>query len=278
MAMTDVLDRVANAAPIVELEGVAKRLGSVEILRAISLTVQAGERFALLGPSGCGKSTLLRLIAGLDTPDEGVVRIDGREASRPSETIFAPHERSLALVFQDLALWPNLAVRENVELGLAAARLPRHERRRRAADALAACRILELAERRPDQLSGGQQQRVALARALAVQPRLLLLDEPFTSLDIATKNHLSAEIRRLCAERALTLILVSHDPLEALGLCVRAAVLEQGEIKETGELRALLDNPASETLRSFAAQLSLSRATPSAPDESVPAHGVGTAS
>jgi ABC-type Fe3+/spermidine/putrescine transport system ATPase subunit len=245
---------------IVELEQVAMRLGSAEIFREISLAVSSGERFALLGPSGCGKSTLLRLIAGLDAPTEGVIRIGGCEASKAGNILLAPHERSLALVFQDLALWPNLSVRENVELGLAGMRLPGRQRRERAESALATCRIADLAKRRPEQLSGGQQQRAALARALAVQPKILLLDEPFTSLDIATKNHLCTEISRLCGELDLTLILVSHDPLEAIALCSRAAVLEDRRLKEIGPLQTLLGNPVSDTLRSFLAQLTSTHA------------------
>jgi ABC-type Fe3+/spermidine/putrescine transport system ATPase subunit len=240
---------------MVELERVAMQLGSAEIFREISFAVSSGERFALLGPSGSGKSTLLRLIAGLESPAEGVIRIESREASRAGNILAAPHERSLALVFQDLALWPNLSVRENVELGLAGTRLSGRQRRERADSALATCRIADLAKRRPEQLSGGQQQRAALARALAVQPSILLLDEPFTSLDIATKNHIYTEIGRLCGELALTLILVSHDPLEAMALCSRAAVLEDGRLKEAGELRTLLADPVSHTLRSFVAQL-----------------------
>ena len=159
------------------------------------------------------------------------------------------------MVFQDLALWPNLTAWGNIELGLAGTKLARAQRSDRAHAALEACRIVELGARYPSELSGGQQQRVALARALAVQPQLLLLDEPFSGLDIASKSHLYAAIRRLCSDLALTLIVVSHDPLEAAALCSHAAVLEQGCVAEIGELNVLLRKPASETLRAFVAQL-----------------------
>jgi ABC-type Fe3+/spermidine/putrescine transport system ATPase subunit len=248
----------STTLPLIELRNVAMCYGTREVFRSISLEVRRGECFALLGPSGCGKSTVLKLIAGLEPPSEGEILLDSLPASSAGRTMLAPHRRSLALVFQDLALWPNLSVGKNVELGLSGLRLPRHERRKRAAAALAMCRIGELSARRPEQLSGGERQRVALARALAVRPKILLLDEPFASLDIAAKSRLYDEIRRLCVELALTLILVSHDPLEATALCERAAVLEEGRIVETGALPDLLAAPASETLRSFVGALSRS--------------------
>jgi ABC-type Fe3+/spermidine/putrescine transport system ATPase subunit len=249
---------IPKTPALIELRNVAMRYGVREVFRAISLEVRRGENFALLGPSGCGKSTLLRLIAGLETPTEGDLLLDGVPASSAGRTMLAPHRRSLALVFQDLALWPNLSVSQNVELGLSGLRLPTHERRERVAAALAMCRIGELGARRPEQLSGGERQRVALARALAMRPKILLLDEPFASLDIAAKSRLYDEIRRLCAELALTLVLVSHDPLEAAALCARAAVLEEGRVVEAGALRDLLAAPKSETLRSFVVALSTS--------------------
>jgi ABC-type Fe3+/spermidine/putrescine transport system ATPase subunit len=241
--------------PLLGLRNIAKRFGAVDVLHDVSFEVSRGERFALLGPSWCGKSTLLRLIAGLDAPSGGELWIDGRQASL-SDTVLVPaHQRGVAMVFQDLALWPNLTVRGNVELGLVAKKLARRERTQRAQTALDVCRIAELGERYPSELSGGQQQRVALARALAVQPQLLLLDEPFSGLDLATKAHLYAAIRQLCADLELTLVMVTHDPLEAAALCAHAAVLERGRVVEIGELEALLREPTSETLRTFVAQL-----------------------
>jgi putative spermidine/putrescine transport system ATP-binding protein len=161
----------------------------------------------------------------------------------------------MAMVFQDLALWPNLTALENVVLGLAGSDLPSEERGRRATEALEACGISDLARRRPDALSGGQQQRVALARALAVRPKVLLLDEPFSGLDLTIKTRLQTQMQELCAAFKLTLILVAHDPLEARALCHQAAVLENGAIQETGPLDDLLANPESITLRTFVEQL-----------------------
>ena len=244
---------VSMTEPLVELRSVTKRYGSLEVFRDLCLRIEGGRHFALLGPSGCGKSTLLRLMAGLENPTSGEVRLEGRLASTSKQIKLAPHERRLALVFQDLALWPNLTALENVELGLAGLR--RSERKERALSALRVCRIEDLAERRPADLSGGQQQRTALARAFALHPKALLLDEPFSGLDIAIKTHLYTEIRRLCRELNVTLILVSHDPLDATALCSYGAVIEQGRIRENGPLQELLQAPASETLRAFVAQL-----------------------
>ncbi|MCW5979711.1 MAG: ATP-binding cassette domain-containing protein [Bryobacteraceae bacterium] len=242
-------------APLVELKNVTMRYGQVEVFRDFNLQIADGCHFALLGPSGCGKSTLLRLFAGLQPPAVGEVWVDGSPASVAGEIRLAPHKRRFTMVFQDLALWPNLTVLQNVELGLAGAGLDRRERRERALSALRACRIEELGSRRPGELSGGQQQRAALARALAPQPRALLLDEPFSGLDIAIKVHLYAEITRLCREFGVTVILVSHDPMEATALCSHGAVIEHGGVREEGRIRDLLRAPVSETLRAFVDQL-----------------------
>ncbi len=241
--------------PLVELRNVTKRYGPLEVFRELTLRIGKGEHFAILGPSGCGKSTVLRLIAGLDSPTKGEVWLEERRASTACRLELQPHQREIALVFQDLALWPNLTVLENVELGLAGAKLSRPERRNRAFSALRVCRIEEQARRRPAELSGGQQQRTALARALALQPKALLLDEPFSGLDIAIKGHLFAEIRRMCEEFDVTVILVSHDPLEATALCSFGAVIEDGRVIEEGTFRELLQSPQSATLRAFVEQL-----------------------
>ena len=242
-------------APACELRGVSKAYDGAFALRRVSLAVPAGEHTALLGPSGSGKSTALRLLAGLEAPTEGEVRIDGELAAGAGREQVPPHRRGIAMVFQDLALWPGLSVVDNVLLGLSGTRLPRAERRERARWALALCSIEDLAGRRPETLSGGQQQRVALARALAPEPRLLLLDEPFSGLDLVVKARLIDEVHRLAQERGFTVLLVSHDPLEATPLCHGAVVLKDGEIEESGPLAALLDAPRSELLRAFRDQL-----------------------
>jgi ABC-type Fe3+/spermidine/putrescine transport system ATPase subunit len=183
--------------------------------------------------------------------------MDGELASTAGQALLAPHRRGIAMVFQDLALWPHLSVLDNVLLGLSGGRRPRAERRERARWALALCSIEELAGRRPETLSGGQQQRVALARALAPEPRLLLLDEPFSGLDLVVKARLIEEVHRLAGERGFTVLLVSHDPLEAAPLCGSAVVLQEGEVEESGSLAALLQAPRSELLRVFREQMSL---------------------
>ena len=241
--------------PLVEIKNVSMAYGRMRVFQRVTLTIRCGQHLALLGPSGCGKSTVLRILTGLAVPTEGEVWIGGRLASEPHRALVPPHRRGMAMVFQDLALWPNLTVRENVVLGLAGSDLPSEERGRRAAESLEACGIGDLARRRPESLSGGQQQRVALARALAVRPTVLLLDEPFSGLDLTIKTRLQTQLRELCAAFNLTLILVVHDPLEARALCHQAAVLENGALQETGRFDALLANPKSITLRTFVEQL-----------------------
>lgn len=220
-------------------------------LSEVSFTVTAGEHLSILGPSGCGKSTALRLLAGLEAPSQGQVLLDGKPISEPNRVLLPPFRRGIAMVFQDLALWPNLTVLGNVLLGLSGAKLTRRERRARAEEALRLCGIAWLAHRRPGQLSGGQQQRVALARALAAQPRLLVLDEPFSSVDITTKARLLGEIRSLAAQQDLTVVLVSHDPQEAAAICHTAIILEDGRVQEFGALGELMLHPRSQTLKAF---------------------------
>ncbi len=226
-----------------ELQDVSKSYGGKPVLSHLSLTFEVGRHTAVVGPSGCGKSTLLRLVAGLDAPSSGRVLIDGEVVSEPGVVSRPPHQRHLAMVFQDLALWPNLSVLGNVSLGLAGKHLPRQEARTRAEESLTICGIADLADRKPGQLSGGQQQRVALARAMAARPTFLLLDEPFASLDLSTKDRLLAEIRSLAEGQPLTLIVVTHDPLEATTLCQHAVVLDDGMLIESGSWDELLTKP-----------------------------------
>ncbi len=237
--------------PRFELRSVSKRYDGSDALSDVSFTLAAGDHTALLGPSGSGKSTALRLLAGLEAPDAGAVLLDGSVASKTGRIILPPHRRGVALVFQDLALWPNLSVSDNVLLGLAGLRLSRHDARARAAEALSLCGIESLSSRKPGQISGGQQQRVALARAVAVRPAFLLLDEPFVGLDLILKARLLAEVAALASRQDLTLLLVTHDPGEAVALCRSAVVLDHGRVVEAGVLGDLLRAPRSELLRVF---------------------------
>jgi ABC-type Fe3+/spermidine/putrescine transport system ATPase subunit len=234
-----------------EFHSVTKKYGEQAALDALSFTLQPGQHTALLGASGCGKSTALRLLCGLEAPSAGEVLLDGQVISAPEAILLPPHRRGLSMVFQDLALWPNLTVLGNVLLGLSSAGLGRSERHARAVEALSLCGTSELARRKPGQLSGGQQQRVALARAIAARPRFLLLDEPFTSLDLVTKSGLLREIAFLASSQRLTVVLVTHDPLEAIDLCRFALVLESGRLIQAGELEEVLREPRSSLLEIF---------------------------
>jgi ABC-type sugar transport system ATPase subunit len=210
------------------------------VLSELSFTIAGGEHIALLGPSGCGKSTTLRLMAGLEAPSAGQILLDGNVVSETCRIRQPPHRLGIAMVFQDLALWPNLTVKENVLLGLAGAALSRREAAERAREALALCAIETWAERQPGHISGGQQQRVALARAIAARPAFLLLDEPFAGLDLILKTQLLKEIAGLAARRHLTVLLVTHDPVDALTLCRSAILLNNGRVEATGLLRDLV--------------------------------------
>ena len=221
----------------------------------MDFTLARGEHLAVLGPSGCGKTTLFRLLAGFDAPDVGEIHLEGHAVSRAHRVETPPHERGLGILFQDLALWPMLTVAENVAMGLAGAKLPKAEVAQRVAAMLGLCEIAAHAPRKPGTLSLGQQQRVALARALIARPRLLLLDEPFSALDLTLKEKLFADVGRLTAQCCSTLLLITHDPLEVRALCTHALVVENGGVAEHGRLGDLLAAPRSFTLQAFARQL-----------------------
>lgn len=225
--------------PLLQIRDLTKAYGPRPVFEALSFAVAAGDRLVVLGVSGSGKSTLLRLLAGLDRPTGG--RIERAPGLR------------IGMVFQDLALWPNLTALQNVALALP--HLPARGRRGEAQAALASCRVPELGPRKPATLSIGQQQRVALARAIAARPQLLLLDEPFSSLDPLLRDELTLEITRIATGTEVALVMVTHDPLEALSLGSNALVLEDGHLAESGELTELLLAPQSQLLRHFAAQL-----------------------
>lgn len=238
---------------LLQVQNLGKSFDDQAVFESVTFEVRAGQHLALLGSSGCGKSTLLRLLAGLDTPQQGRIWMNGRMVSEPDRILVPPHERKLAMLFQDLALWPNLTALENVLLGLASVCEPKSALRERATAALDACRVAQFSTRLPGTLSIGQQQRVALARAVAVRPALLLLDEPFTGLDLALKGELIAEIAGLASTLGTTLVLVTHDPFEVKRLCTDAFVIEDGRCAESGELTTLLAAPRSRTLQAFAA-------------------------
>lgn len=226
----------------VTLERVQKRIGSVEIIADLTLEVRDGEFFTLLGPSGCGKSTLLHLIAGLDRPTSGRILFDEQDVSG-----LPPRDRDVAMVFQSYALYPHMTVAENLAFPLRVGRR-RSGLDRRAIDAevrrVAALLSLEpLLDRRPRQLSGGQRQRVALGRALIRKPRVFLLDEPLSNLDVQLRADMRAELRRLHDELRITMIYVTHDQVEAMTLADRIAVLDRGRLQQIDTPRGLYEAP-----------------------------------
>jgi len=229
------------------LECIGKRYGSTRVLSDISCSITPGGGWGILGNSGSGKSTLLRMLAGLEIPDAGSIYLHGRLLSLAGEIIVPPGARGISMVFQDLALWPNLTVMENVIMGMERSGAPGD----RALQSLSVCGIAGMAEKYPGELSGGEQQRLALARALATRPEFLFLDEPFNGLDMGIKGSIIRKIRMIAEENSITLVLVSHDPFEVLSLCSQVLVLQQGGVAESGPLGRLLSEPASDTLMAF---------------------------
>jgi ABC-type Fe3+/spermidine/putrescine transport system ATPase subunit len=226
---------VSGAA--VALRNVTKRFASHRALDDVTLTVAARESVVILGPSGCGKTTLLRLIAGLDVPDEGGIWLRNVQAAGPRRNLLAPYRREIGFVFQDLALWPHLTVAGNLQFVLDAMKIPRAERSRRIDDALKLVQIDRFAARHPHELSGGEQQRVALARALVGSPRLLLLDEPLSSLDAELRAAMRSELARLQRTLALTTVYVTHDREDAAVLADRVIEMRAGRIIAVTEAR-----------------------------------------
>lgn len=228
----------------IDLTNITKRFGDFVALDRVGLEVRSGELMALLGPSGSGKTTLLRIMAGLDHPDAGELRIHGEEALR-----LPPRERRVGFVFQHYALFRHMSVADNIAFGLDV--LPTGERpsrgdiRRRVAELLDLVQLGPLADRYPAQLSGGQRQRVALARALAVRPRILLLDEPFGALDAKVRKELRRWLRRLHDEMHITGVFVTHDQEEALEVADRVAIMSNGRIEQVGTPEEVYDSPAS---------------------------------
>lgn len=218
------------SGPFLRIAGVIKRYGHRAAVADVSVHVDPGEVMVLFGPSGCGKTTLLRLIAGLERPDAGEIWLDGRVVARAGRNLVPPHDRRLGFVFQDLALWPHLTVRENLDFVMGSASIAPSERAARARETLALVRIDALAERHPHELSGGEQQRAALARALVGRPQLLLLDEPFSSLDPDLRAALREEVAGLQRTLQLTSIYVTHDRDDAQALADRIVEMQHGRI------------------------------------------------
>ncbi|WP_342377194.1 ABC transporter ATP-binding protein [Myxococcus stipitatus] len=234
----------------ISLEGVFKSYGATPVVRGLSLEVHEGELVSLLGPSGCGKTTTLRMLAGLEHPDAGVLRLGGEVVAGPGVRV-PPERRGLGMVFQGYAVWPHRTVEENVAYPLTLRRVPRAELAAKVGEALRWVRLEKLATRKPHELSGGQLQRVALARALVAGPRVLLLDEPLSNLDAALREELRAEIAALRARLGTTLVFVTHDQGEALALSDRIAVMNQGVLEQVAPPETLYREPATPFVAGF---------------------------
>ncbi len=234
-----------------QLESVRIAYGATEVVRDLSLSLERGHIGCLLGPSGCGKTTILRAIAGFERLTSGLIAIHGESVSTPHQHR-APEQRRVGMVFQDFALFPHLSVADNVSFGLRSG--TRAERRARADEMLAVVGLSEHADKFPHQLSGGQQQRVALARALAPDPELLLLDEPFSSLDVELRTRLAVELRDILKARGITAILVTHDQQEAFAIADEIGVMKAGELLQWDSAYNLYHRPASRFVADFVGQ------------------------
>jgi putative spermidine/putrescine transport system ATP-binding protein len=229
-----------------ELHGLHKRFGEVVALESLDLTIRSGEFVSFLGPSGCGKTTALRIVAGFEQPDDGRVLLDGHDITT------APiNRRDMGMVFQAYSLFPNLTARENVAFGLRVRKAPMARRAQRAGELLDLVGLSSAANRYPHQLSGGQQQRIALARALAIEPRVLLLDEPLSALDATVRLQLRDEIRRIQTRLGITTLFVTHDQEEALSVSDRVVVLAQGRIEQVGAPAEIYGDPRTVFVAQF---------------------------
>jgi ABC-type Fe3+/spermidine/putrescine transport system ATPase subunit len=238
--------------PFLRLSGISKRFEAVRALDDISLDIRRGEIFSLLGPSGCGKSTTLRIVAGLEQPDRGQIMLDDKVLVAAESGVFVPSQkRNMGMVFQSYAIWPHLSVRDTVAYPLVIRKLPRDEIAARVHKVLQQVGLAGHQDRMASTLSGGQQQRVVLARALVYEPHVLLLDEPFSNLDSKLREQMRIDLKLLQQRLGVTVILVTHDQIEALGLSDRIAVMNAGRIEQIGSPFALYDDPGSAFVRDF---------------------------
>jgi len=235
-----------NQKPLLQVDHLEKRFGGRMVLDDVSFGLPRDQILTILGPSGCGKTTLLRVIAGLEKPEQGTVRIQGKKMNGPGFWV-PPQERGVAMIFQNLALWPHLNVRGNIGLGLKVRPMDRKQRNGMIDDILDRLRMNTHADRFPHELSVGEQQRVALARSLVLQPRILLLDEPFSHLDWDLRQDLIGLIKGLEA----TMVFVTHDQLDAFSAGGLMAVMQKGALEQLGTQKDILNRPATPFVRRF---------------------------
>ncbi len=239
-------EAAARAAVEVRLEGLTRHYGPVVALDGLDLTLRPGELIALLGPSGCGKTTTLRLLAGLEDADAGTVTVGGRDLTHVSAS-----KRDMGMVFQAYSLFPHMTVLQNVAFGLRLRRVSKADRERRAREVLDLVGLSEQAGRYAHQISGGQQQRVALARALAIEPQVLLLDEPLSALDAKVRAQLRDQIRRIQLEVGITTLFVTHDQEEALAIADRVGVMRDGKLEQLASPTEVYSRPATPFVAEF---------------------------
>ena len=228
----------------IDISGIAKRFGTFQALKSVSLSVAEREFVTFLGPSGCGKTTMLRTLAGFFGPDQGTIHVADRLMSSP-QAIVPPEMRRMGMVFQNYAVWPHMSVFDNVAFGLRIGRVPHAEIGDRVVRMLDAVGLQGLEHRHPGQLSGGQLQRVALARSLVVEPSILLLDEPLSNLDAKLRERMRVEIKALQRRTGITFIYVTHDQAEALALSDRIVVFNKGMVQQVGSPREVYERPAN---------------------------------
>ena len=237
---------MSNGKVIAQLENITKDFDGVQILKPTNLSIYEGEFLTFLGPSGCGKTTTLRIIAGLETPTEGTVKLEGRDV-----TNLPPYKRNVNTVFQNYALFPNMNVFDNVAFGLVEKRLGKAEIREKVEAMLQLVQLGKMGKRKPNQLSGGQKQRVAIARALANDPKLLLLDEPLGALDLKLRKQMQLELKTLQKNLGITFVYVTHDQEEALTMSDRIIVMNNGKFEQIGTPREIYEHPQNKFVANF---------------------------
>jgi len=269
--------RVESRNLVLELHDVYKYFGNITALNHLDFAITNGEMFSILGPSGCGKSTALRLVAGLEQPDAGEIRIKNRLIASSQDSVFLPPEqRNTGMVFQSYAIWPHMTVFENIAFPLRLRRWEKNRIRLRVLEMLEVVGLEGLQDRSSTCLSGGQQQRVALARALSYSPEILLLDEPLSHLDLKLRERMRIELRAIQRRLGLTVLLVTHDQVEAMTISDRIAVMNAGHIEQVGTPVEIYDNPATPFVRDFIGRVLVFEAVVRGPIGMVELIGIGS--